>query len=798
MLATKGITVKFKTAMICRGEGFINFHLQALGTSNFYDAQFTASTNYCNNIPVVAFPYKYDGATITEVVLSIPLLDFKKITLTASNLTGKSEQTFSDHAVIAQSKLNYGVHKAAALTIRDIPHNTYTDAINIGLTSFSILRFDKPYRGLIRGTITVPIYTETVEIYFSNLQGNNRTLLNYQFVQHTVINGIPSSVFSFSHRFIANEGGCLIAYAKNTQPGFFAFNPINLHSIHSKYSTEGYVLARYDEYTAYRLREKTRRRLHAQKIHIDYNNAPLFSIITPIFDTPIDLFQKMISSVFNQTYTKWELILVNASPNNDKLSRELQLISDPRVRVIILEKNLGIAENTNQGIKCAKGDYVCFFDHDDLLEPETLLFYYEYIQNNPETDVLYCDEDFLDEQGKFLDPHYKPDFSIDLLRVHNYITHLFTVRRSLLVKNLLDSSFDGAQDYDLALRLSEQTSHFGHIPHVLYHWRKSTTSTAKDIDNKSYTVEAGRHALEAHLSRCNLKATVTDTEAPCFYHIEYKIEQEPLVSIIIPNKDHVEVLDRCLNSIQNKSTYSNFEIIVIENNSIEQRTFDYYKQIESHWKNTTVIFWHDNFNYSKINNFGVNQSQGDYIVLLNNDTEVIASRWIESMLGYCQREDVGAVGAKLLYPDDTIQHAGIKMLKPSNPFESGGPIHVFHQMDSRDPGYMRRAVIPQNVTAVTAACLMTKRTLYQQLGGLDESFGVAYNDVDYCLKLRKANKLIVFNPDALLYHFESVSRGFDNETSGKENYARFLSEKGLLMSKWGKVFASDDIYHRFA
>lgn len=788
----------FKTILICRGEGYINFHLKALKGSNFKDASFTAATNYCNDIPITCFPYKYKGSLIKEVVLKVPLLNFKKIILTVSNSSGSKKQIFSERTIAIHSKLNYGVHRAKALAIREIPQNIYTNAAEINITSFSILRFYDPYRCLVKGTVTIPEQTKTSEIFFSDLQGNNRLPIDCHFVQHKVLHGIPSSVFSFSHRFITDEGGCLIATAKNTQPGFFVFNQQHLHAIHERYSTEGYVLARYDQYTAHRLSENSRRRLQAQKIVIDYDDAPLFSIVTPLFNTPVTLFREMIESVLEQSYTKWELILVNASPENNALTQELCALIDDRIHVITLEKNLGIAENTNQGIANAKGDFVCFFDHDDLLEPEALLFYYEYLQKHPETDVLYCDEDFLDEQGRFLDPHYKPDFSIDLLRVHNYITHLFTVRSSLLDKNLLDSRFDGAQDYDLALRIAEQTTNFGHVPHVLYHWRKSETSTAKSINSKTYTIDAGRKALEAHLSRCNLAANVTNTDTACFYHVEYQVNDNPLVSIIIPNKDHIDVLDRCLKSIKNLTSYQNYEIIIIENNSTEQNTFDYYKNIEGQWNNVTIIFWPGTFNYSKINNFGASHANGDYLILLNNDTEIISPNWIEAMLGYCQREDVGAVGAKLLYPDNTIQHAGIKMIKPSNPLESGGPIHVFHQMDGRDPGYMRRAIIPQNVTAVTAACLMTKRSLYQELGGLDERFDVAYNDVDYCLKIRAAGKLIVFNPDALLYHYESVSRGFDDETSGKKNYARFLSEKGLLMHKWGNVFASDDLYHRFA
>ena len=357
---------------------------------------------------------------------------------------------------------------------------------------------------------------------------------------------------------------------------------------------------------------------------------------------------------------------------------------------------------------------------------------------------------------------------------------------------MLRSEFDGAQDYDFLLRLVERTTNIAHVPDVLYHWRISDTSTAKSAGNKGYADEAGRKALQEHLDRCGLAATAEGTENACFYHVAYEVADEPLVSILIPNKDSVKVLSRCIESVEQKTTYRNFEIIVIENNSVQDETFAYYREVQERYDNVRVVTWDGPFNYSAINNFGAKHASGEYLLLLNNDVEVIEAGWMSAMLGLCQREDVGVVGAKLLFPDDTVQHAGVMMIKCANANDNAGPMHVFSHLDRDDPGYMRRAQLVQDLSVVTAACLMTKRSVFDALGGLNEDFVVAFNDVDYCLRVRETGKLVVFTPDALLYHYESFSRGADTLDA---NVERFIREQGKMRSTWSRYYVQGDPYH---
>lgn len=520
----------------------------------------------------------------------------------------------------------------------------------------------------------------------------------------------------------------------------------------------------------------------------------LFSIIVPLYHTPLQFLKEMVDSVLQQAYSNWELILVNASPDDAELVSALAALDDERIRVIEISENKGIAENTNVGVLAANGDYVFLLDHDDFIEPLALYEYAQALVEDPSIDVLYCDEDYFNEERGFVNPHFKSDFNIDLLHCHNYITHFLGMRASLIKELLLDSTYDAAQDYDLLLRAVEQTRAIKHIPHVLYHWRMHNLSTSMNHDTKVEAAENGRRALQAHLDRCGIMARTELTEYPYIYRPIYEVEGAPKVSILIPSKDNADVLRRCIDSIEQKSTYKNYEIIVIENNSTASETFEMYEKLQQDYSRVKVITWEHEFNYSAINNYGVQFVEGDYLLLLNNDTEVISPDWIEGLLSICQRSDVGIVGAKLLFPDDTVQHAGVIMMC-SDGSSIGGPAHIFASLDSQDPGYYYRAVLKQDLSAVTGACLMTKRSLFQELGGLSEDFAVAYNDVDYCLRVREKGLLVVFNPDVQLYHYESLTRGLDTPTSGSANFERFLSEQSLLRARWPRYYVKGDPYH---
>ena len=515
------------------------------------------------------------------------------------------------------------------------------------------------------------------------------------------------------------------------------------------------------------------------KIQADFKIRPKFSILVPVYRTRLPFLHDMIRSVVHQSYPEWELCIVNASPDDEKLSEALRKwqTADPRILVQDLSENKGIAENTNAALRMASGDFICMLDHDDMIEPDALYCYASYLNGHPKTDVFYSDEDKITEKSDyFFFPHFKSDFNIDMLRCNNYMCHFLSFRRSLLKEGEgWRSDYDGAQDFDFILRLTERTEHICHIPRILYHWRSYGQSTAQAQENKTYAIDAGARAINAHYERIGIPASVTPGAVGGWYVPKVTLDSKPLVSVLIPNKDHTDDLEVCLKSLYEKCSYQNFEVIVIENNSTEEETFRYYEEAKKKYPRLQVVFWKSGFNFSAINNYGLTFAKGEYILLLNNDVEVITPDLFEGMLGYCMRDDVGAVGVKLLYSDDTIQHAGVLL-------GAGGlATHSFKGKADTDPCYMCRAITDQDVSAVTAACLMVKRSVYEEVGGLDETFEVAFNDVDFCLKIREKGYLIVYNAQVKLHHYESKSRGTENTP---EKFVRFSKESKMLNEKW--------------
>lgn len=514
-----------------------------------------------------------------------------------------------------------------------------------------------------------------------------------------------------------------------------------------------------------------------------------FSILVPLYNTPVNYLKEMIDSVQKQTYKNWELCLADGSDEeHDEVRRICKAIAkkDSRIHYKKLEKNFGISGNTNQCIDMAQGDYIALLDHDDLLHPAALFENMKAICEK-NADFVYTDENtFSQTPDDAYCPHFKPSFSPDTLRSYNYICHFSVFSRKLLEKiGGFRSEFDGSQDYDIILRLTEQAMHIEHIPKILYYWRASKSSVALDISTKPYTVVAAKKALEEHLKRVGLAGEVIDSSVLSTYKIKYKIDSEPLISILIPNKDHINDLEKCLTSILRKSTYANYEIIIIENNSTEKITFDYYQTLKNIDK-IRIVTWQGNFNYSAINNYGFKYAKGDYVLLLNNDIEIITPSWLEEMLMFAQRNDVGAVGAKLYYPDDIIQHAGVII-------GIGGVAgHSHKYYKRRDLGYMSRLTIAQNFSAITAACAMIPKKVYEEINGLDEDFQVAFNDIDMCMRIRKAGYLIVFTPYAELYHYESKSRGYEDTL---EKQKRFQNEVLQFKKRWEKELEQGDSYY---
>ena len=548
-----------------------------------------------------------------------------------------------------------------------------------------------------------------------------------------------------------------------------------------------------NEYADYdtwlRIMRVSRQELFEQR-KTKFSYAPKFSVVVPLYHTPAKFLKDLVRSMMYQSYANWELCLVNASPEDVHLTSLLEnwAMRDKRIRVIRLEKNLGIAQNTNAGIAASTGEFIAFLDHDDFLEPDALFCYADALNKDKTIDVFYSDEDKTDEYAAhYFYPHFKSDFNIDLLHANNYMCHFLAVRKSLVdTVGGLNEKFDGAQDYDFVLRLTENTKKIYHCPRILYHWRCSNQSTAANQGNKMYAIHAGKAALNAHYKRIGWNARAQEGDVDGLYQTKFTLKEEPLVSILIPNKDHTDDLDVCLNSFFERADYQNYEFIIIENNSVLPETFAYYEKIEKEHDNVKVVYWEAGFNYSAINNFGFKFAKGDYIMLLNNDVELITPDIFQSMLGFCMRPEVGIVGAKLLYNDHTVQHAGVLV-------GAGGLAdHVFKGIHEDDPGYMGRAISSQDVSAVTAACLLVKRSVYEEVGGLEDEFQVAFNDVDFCLKVRKAGYLIVYDADVKLFHYESKSRGMEDTT---ERFIRFGNEMMLLNSKWDILSTFVDPYY---
>ncbi|MBQ8878110.1 MAG: glycosyltransferase family 2 protein [Lachnospiraceae bacterium] len=550
-----------------------------------------------------------------------------------------------------------------------------------------------------------------------------------------------------------------------------------------------------DEKTAKMQREET------------FPNMVKISILVPLYNTPENFLREMIESVTGQTYGNWELCLADGSDGEhtyvgaicrEYIEADQKQTADGKSRIVYqkLEKNGGISGNTNECLKLATGEYIGLFDHDDILHPSAL---YEYVKviNEKNADYIYCDETTFkgNDINHMLTMHFKPDYAIDNLRANNYICHFSVFARELLDgTELFRSKFDGSQDHDMILRLTDRAKNVVHVPKLLYYWRSHAGSVASGIDAKPYAVQAAKGAVADHLKRHGYEHfQITSTRAfETIFKIRYSIEGNPKISIVIANKDHASDLRRCITSVIEKSTYENYEIIVVENNSTTQEIFEYYKELEEVDRVKVVTYKapleNAGFNYSAVNNFGASHATGDYILLLNNDTQVITVNWMEELLMYAQREDVGAVGGKLYYENKTIQHAGVVLALGAH--RTAG--HSHYGQHRENLGYMGRLCYTQNVSAVTGACLLVKKSLFEKVGGLDEGFAISLNDVDFCLKLRELGLLNVFTPFAELYHFESISRGLDNEG---EKAKRYNQESEKFRDKWKAVLEKGDPYY---
>ena len=523
-----------------------------------------------------------------------------------------------------------------------------------------------------------------------------------------------------------------------------------------------------------------------RKTKFEYN--PKISIVVPMYNTNEVFFAELLNSLYAQSYKNWELCLADGSEKQNEMIQGL-IMNHKEIKYKFLNENKGISENTNRAIEMADGDFIAFLDHDDCLAPFALYEIIDCLNKNPETEFIYSDEDKIDEKGERFEPYFKPKFSPETLECNNYITHFVVAKKSLVEKiGKLDSRFDGAQDFDFVLRATENTKNIIHIPKILYHWRAHRNSTANVADTKNYAYEAGVKVIREHLKRTGQEGIVENPEeVPGIYKIKFAVNSNPKVSILIPNKDNYKVLKKCLKSILKLTTYSNYEILILENNSEKEETFKYYDEIQKNPKIKVIDFGKTEFNYSNIINKGVKVSDADFVLQLNNDTELLTPDWLELFIGYAQNKEIGAVGARLYYPDKSIQHAGIAC------GIAGIAGNVLVNLPYGVHGYFSREAATRNVSAVTGACLFARREIYEEVDYMDEElFKVAFNDVDFCLKILEKGYRIVYNPYIELIHYESKTRGYEDTPEKK---LRFENESNNFKTKWKNFLESGDPYY---
>ncbi len=703
------------------------------------------------------------------------------------------------------SRFNYRVKKELCASIRD-----YEEAFTKGQYQIKNLRFLEGEEGIIWRTVVSWQGDSKQKPVICAFDGTGKTLAAKQYFfefqpasapgeDHKLFYSVELPVNQRYFFLVAGESEeqCT-AFASGEQvvkcdnqafkPGFCSIHEESYEGF--KYDSWRYMKdARADDraYQAWFKKHQVQKKELFNQRKTVFERTPQISIVVPCFCSNKLFLLQMIKSVMGQSYQNWELLLLDASPESGVVKHAAKTFRDRRIRYIDLGKNEGIVKNTNEGIKAAKGEFIAFLDHDDLLEPDALYCYIAALNKKPATKVFFCDEDLFEKPGIYLQPVFKTQLNLDLLYSHNCVTHFLMIERDYLLRiGLSEEEVSGAQDYDITLRAYEGGGEFCHIPRVLYHWRMHSGSTSGDsVGGKPYAQEAGKIALQKHFERRGITAKVTTTDHLFVYRVAYKLpDPNPLVSIVIPSKDHIDVLDACITSIRNKTTYTNYEIVVVENNSIDPQTFKYYERLQFKYGQVRVVTWPEEFNYSKIVNFGARHAKGKYLLFLNNDTEVITPNFIEEMMGYLQRPEVGVVGAKLYFRDRLTQHAGMLV------GVHGAVAHVNQDFPKNREGYLARAVRPGNFSGVTGACQMVRREVFEEVGGYTESLAVGFNDIDFCLKLIQAGYRVVFTPYAELYHYEFVSRG--REVVSSEKLERWEQEKANFTARWQKIFDEGD------
>jgi glycosyltransferase involved in cell wall biosynthesis len=543
-------------------------------------------------------------------------------------------------------------------------------------------------------------------------------------------------------------------------------------------------VARFDSFSE---ADNERIRTAADKLE----RKPKISVVTPVFNPPIDHFRACIDSVLNQGYQNWELCLADDCSTDPEVRKTIEeyCARDTRIKAVFRDSSGHISAATNSALTLATGDYVAFLDHDDELTRDALYLVAQELNDHPGAKLIYSDEDKKTSHGSRVNPHFKSDWNPELLLQQNYVCHLLVIKKSEIEKvGGLRAGFDGAQDWDLILRVSGNLSEdeIRHIPHVLYHWTLLPSSTAQSTSAKPYVLEAQRRAVQEHLDRTGQPGKASIWHAISHISVERSVPMKsPKVSLVILTRDKVSLLKQCIESLFQRTTYKNFEVVVIDNGSIEEETFKYFDSLKKR-SNVKIVRDDRPFNFSALNNVGVQHCTGEVLGFLNNDLEFTSSSWLEKMVAQAMRREVGAVGARLLFPNNLLQHGGVIL-------GIGGVAGHNHKgRPKEDPGYFNRAILSQNLSAVTAACILMRREVFEQIKGFDELLSVAFNDVDLCLRIRKEGYKIVYEPQAELYHHESASRGYENTP---EKFARFEREVDFMKARWGRALQSDPYYN---
>lgn len=784
--------MKIKSLGLCRGDG--KLYIKAK-TSCALPVEDAAAILQAGSValPSGIYPFNPKDKSTNTWVLEVPIPGSTNATVEVSNgkNTHGSLPINFEHAKW-ESRVNYRLRKTLCAHIRDYEQGFTNNRYQIAIMRF--LEGDNRIVWRLKIAWSGPACAKPL-ISGINGKGQSFTPKTYFFeFQEGTRGDKPHALFVSVETPVDMKQFTLQALNEpeaghHLQPGFCNINPA-VYEVFKYASWKHMKDARADD-AAYlnwlKAHQADSETLKNQQ-HSTLEYRPLISIVVPCYESNANFFRCMVESVQKQSYRNWELLLMDASPQDETVKQIAAKAKDARVKYHALKENGGIVRNTNEGIARAKGEYIAFLDHDDLLEPDAL-FYYAKAINEESPDVLFCDEDLFEKEGDFKQPVFKTKLNVDLLYSHNCVTHFLTVKKSLVDQiGLSTEEVSGAQDYDLTLRALAAGATFKHVPRILYHWRIHEGSTSGDSEGgKPYAEEAGRLALQRHFEQKGIRGSVETTEHPFVYRMRYALPDPlPLVSIIIPNKDHAEMLDQCVSSLLETATYPNLEVVVVENNSTEEDTFAYYEKMQSQWPNVKISTWTGPFNYSAIINYGAKNASGEYLLLLNNDTKVITPGFIEEMMGYLQRSEVGVVGAKLFFRDELTQHAGI-LTGPN-----GAIAHANQDFPDSREGYLGRAVRPGNFSAVTGACQLVKRDTFLEIGGYDESFAVGFNDADFCLRLGKAGYLTVFTPYAKLYHYEFVSRGREEANEGKME--RWKNECTLFHERWPEPFLTGDPY----